>query len=171
MAARRLTAPSPATFSHPKGLPLLWCSACFGVEEGLIYWCSRAGTSTSGPVPPHPETASRAMMGTGTHCGTRTTSHGHSSEANLGTPEGGTETEVSTPSPWWGLCCFSSLLHGFPWHLRASPRRGSWSCQSSSGCVHRVPAWLCTGMLVYFEQQIFLLTVVGARLSRREDRA
>lgn len=76
--------------------------------------------------------------------------------------------------PWWGLCCFSLLPRGFPCHLRAGPGQGPqapWSCQSPSGCVYRVPAQLQTGMLVYLEQQIFLLTAVGARLSRREDRA
>lgn len=116
--------------------------------------------------------------GMGTHYSTRTTSHGHSTETKLEAPVGEAGAEVSTPSLGYRflirLMLLSMLCHGFPCHFRAGPQQGpqaSWSCQSSSGCDYSVPAQLRTGMLVYLEQQIFLLMAVGAGLSRRKDRA
>lgn len=80
---------------------------------------------------------------------------------------------VQGRDPWEGWCCFSLLPCGFPYHLRAGPRKGpqaSWYCHLSSGCLCRVQAQLQTGMLLYLEEQIFLLMAVGARLSKKERR-
>lgn len=132
-------------------LPMLWYGAWLRAEESVSLWNSKAGTSKSSPAPPHPETASWAMMWD-RYCSTKPADHGHSAEAKLEDPEGEAGTEVSTPSPrqrpLMRLMLLSSLLCGIPWHLTAGYRQGpqaSLSCMSSSGCVCRTSEQLQAG--------------------------